>query len=236
MKKYLTFLIIILMFSVSCSSTKTISFKQKPDDIYTTQGLKDFLVQNKTPKVVLRVSPSVLKEVEALKDQENFDYLYNIIENEFLKKGFQVRDRQLFNQIIENDQNTLDYDKIKSKSDTELIIEMSRFDPSVLYETNNYKNKKGQDKVEQAEYFKKYGAKVEFKVVLITKNELAGSYKFHYTPCVGGCVIEKSLKDRNKELKKMKKQGILPYEGVERDDLEIFIRDATSNLVDAMRK
>ena len=224
------------MFFASCTSTKTISFNQKQDNIYTTPGLKDFLDKNKNPKIVLRISPSVLKEVEAMRDEKNFDYLYDIIENQFLRKGFQVRDRQLFSQITANDQNTINYKQIMSKSDTELIIEMTRFNPAVLYETNVYEDKKGKSKIEDYGKYEKYGAIVDFKVILITNNELAGSYKFHYTPCVDGCLIEQSLKDRNKMLKKMRKKDVEPYKGMERDDLEIFIRDATSKLISAMRK
>jgi len=233
--KKMYFIIVIAIFFVNCSSTKTISFDQKQDNIYTTPALKNFLSVNKNPKIVLRISPSVLKEVEALKDEKNFDYLYDIIENQFLRKGFQVRDRQLFSQITTNDQNTINYEQIMSKSDTELIIEMTRFNPAISYETNTYEDKKGNSKVEGEGKYEMYGAIVDFKVILITNNELAGSYKFHYTPCVDGCLIEQSLKDKNKMLKKMRKKGVEPYKGMERDDLEIFIRDATDKLINAMR-
>ena len=67
---------------------------------------------------------------------------------------------------------------------------------------------------------------------MINSNEFAGMYKFNYTPCVEGCVISKSLRELEKERKK-EKEG---YEGVERDELEIFIKDATTKLVKEMRK
>lgn len=236
MKKSTIYSIIISIIFISCSSTKIIEFSEKPDDIHTTESLRKFLNINKNPKVVLRVSNSVLQETKNLRDEDSYDYLYNIIENQLLKSGFQVRDRQLFEQITGNDLNTLDYENIKTKSDTELIIEISRFEPDVLYKTNVYTNKKGKSKVEEHGNYEKYGAIVEFKIVLITKNEFAGSYSFNYTPCTSGCVIEQSISDRNKQLKKMRKKGVEPYRGTERDELEEFMIDASNKLVIEMRK
>ncbi len=217
---------------ISCSSTKTLKFSKKADDIVTTQTLKDFLVNNKSPKVVLRVSESSYTVTE----DENADYLYNAIENQLLSSGFVVRDRQLFNQIVGNDDNNIDYQKLKEKSDTDLIIELTKIDSKILYETNKYYDKNDSEKVEKYGTRKRYGASVEFKIVLINSNEFAGIYKFNYTPCVEGCVISKSFKDVKKELKLFKKKGSNPYEGVEKDVLEDFIKNATRQLVTEMRK
>ena len=60
-------------------------------------------------------------------------------------------------------------------------------------------------------------------------------YKFNYTPCTDGCVISKSFKDIRKELKELRKKEEEPYEGVEKDVLEEFIKDATKKLVAEMR-
>jgi len=215
----------------SCSSTKTIKFSDKEPDVYTTNNLKKFLDKNKKPKVVLRVPD----ESTNTTSQENVDYLYNSIENQLLESGFIVRDRQLFNQIIGNDNNNVDYEKIKEKSDTDLIIELTRLDPSILYTTNTYYDKKDREKTEDEGTFEEYGALVEFKVVSIANNEYAGMYKFNYTPCTEGCVISKSFKDIRKELKELEKQEEEPYEGVEKDVLEEFIKDATKKLVAEMR-
>jgi len=228
-----TFLLIVLtlMFS-SCSVTKTLKFTQKQNDIVKTESLKEFLSKNKNPKVVLRVNESSISVTEG----ENNDYLYNAIENQLLASGFIVRDRQLFNQIIENEENNIDYEKLKEKSDTDLIIELTKLDPKVLYETNKYYDKKNREKVENGFEYQRYGASVEFKVIMINSNEFAGMYKFNYTPCVDGCVISKSLRELEKERKKNKEKAKEGYEGVERDELEIFIKDATRKLVKEMRK
>jgi hypothetical protein len=238
MKRSIFILCIITSLNFSCSSTKTLKFSQKPDDIVKTESLREFLIKNKNPKVVLRIPQTAYKVTESEnKDYqpENYDYLYNAIENQLLASGFVVRDRQLFNQIIGNDDNNIDYQKLKEKSDTDLIIELTKLDPKILYETNKYYDKNNNEKVEKYGSFKEYGASVEFKLVLINSNEFAGVYKFNYTPCISGCVISKSFNDLKKELKLSKKNGVKSYEGVEKDILEDFIKMATKQLVAEMR-
>ena len=235
MKIQKSLLVIILAIALtSCSSTKNLKFSQKSDDIVTTESLKSFLSTNKKPKVVLRVTESSVEVTEG----ENNDYLYNAIENQLLASGFIVRDRQLFNQIIGNEENNIDYQKLKEKSDTDLIIELTKLNPEILYETNKYYDKNDREKIENSYTYKRYGASVEFKVVMIKSNEFAGVYKFNYTPCSEGkgCSISKSLSQLQKERKKKIKEDEKGYEGVERDELEIFIKDATKKLVNEMRK
>ncbi|WP_188650411.1 hypothetical protein [Yeosuana aromativorans] len=239
MKRSIFIPYIFAAFNFSCSSTKTLKFYQKPDDIVKTESLKQFLNNNKSPKVVLRIPQTSYSVTETDKkdlQSENFDYLYNAIENQLLASGFIVKDRQLFNQIIANDGNNINYQKLKEKSDTDLIIELTKLDSQVLYQTNKYYDKNNNEKVEKYGNRKKYGASVEFKLVLINSNEFAGVYRFNYTPCVDGCVISKSYKDIKKELKLFKKNGTKPYEGVEKDVLEDFIKSATIKLVKEMRK
>jgi hypothetical protein len=233
MKKiFIAVLLSSVILNFSCSSSKTLRFSKKADEIVTTESLKNFLNNTKNPKVVLRVNDASYTVTEG----ENIDYLYNAIENQLLSSGFVVRDRQLFNQIIGNDDNNIDYQKLKDKSDTDLIIELTKLDPKIEYETNKYFDNNNDEKVDKYSKRKRYGASVEFKIVLINSNEFAGVYKFNYTPCVEGCVLSKSLKDLKKESKLFKKKGIKPYEGVEKDVLEEFIRDATKKLVAEMRE
>lgn len=223
--------LVLLAFTIlsSCSSSKTIKFANREHDVYTTENLKEFLATNKNPKVVLRVSNSATN----LTEMENVDYLYNAIENQLLSSGFIVRDRQLFNQIIENESNNIDYEKIKEKSDTDLIIELTKLDPMVEYVTNAYYDDKGRKKTESFKEHKKYGANVEFKVVSIQDNEYAGRYMFHYAPCQNGCKISSS------KMKAVKRgwanKDVKPYEGVEQDELENFMKNATKMLVEEMR-
>jgi hypothetical protein len=235
MKNQKSLLLIVLAFTItSCSSIKNLKFSKKADDIVTNESLKEFLSTNKNPKVVLRVNESSVNVTE----DENNDYLYNAIENQLLASGFIVRDRQLFNQIIGNKENNIDYQKLKEKSDTDLIIELTKLDPKILYKTNKYYDKNDNEKIEKSYTYKRYGASVEFKVVMIKSNEFAGVYKFNYTPCSEGkgCTISTSLKQLLKDSKKKMKKEEKGYEGVERDELEIFIKDATKKLVSEMRE
>ncbi len=229
--KLLFLSILSALFIVSCTSTKTVKYQQKNNDIYTNDNLSEFLQKNKKPKVVLRVSDTS----NNLTDEEDNSYLYNAIENELLTSGFVVRDRQLFNQIIQNEDNNTGYSNLKDKSDTDIILELTKLDTQVLYETNKYLDAKNRTKVEKTGTYKDYGAAVEFKVILIQNNEFAGRYTFHYTPCTEGCLKSLSPKDLKKLREKNKRKGVVGYEGVERDELEEFIKDATKRLVVEMR-
>lgn len=217
----------------SCSSTKSIKFTQKSNEVNTTDALSSFLNKTKNPKVVLRVKETS----NNVTDKENNNYLYNAIENQLMASGFIVRDRQLFNQIIGNTENNVNYENLNKKSDTDLIIELTKLDPSVLYETNKYYDDKGNEKADDFNGpFKKYGATVEFKVVLIKNNQFAGLYQFNYTPCLDGCLISQSLKDMQENMRRLKKIGTQPYEGVEKNELEEFVKSATRSLVQEMRR
>lgn len=229
MKYFIYFLIIA--FSVSCSSTKSVRFTQKKNDIFTNENLKTFLASHKNPKVVLRV-PFVSRDVT---EQDDNSYLYNAIENELLSNGFIVRDRQLFNQIIANSENNVDYEVLKQKSDTDLIIELSQLKRDILYETNKYYDQNGREKVESVIKYEYFGALVEFKVIIVENNEYAGTYRFNYTPCTDPCVVSISQRDYEKMQKEKKKNKPVGYEGVADNEMEIFIRDATKKLVQQMR-
>lgn len=223
---------------VNCSPTKTIKFSQRADEIVKTDALKEYLTNNKNPKVVLRVPDSRIGVTEAEKNEESQsddkDYLYNAIENQLLISGFIVRDRQLFSQIINNNENNIDYAQLKDKSDTDLIIELTKLDNNILYETNKYYDQNNKEKVESKDHYKSYGATVEFKIVLIKSNEFAGVYRFNYTPCVEGCVVSGIVRDKNSISRYSKKPS--PYEGVELYVMEEFLKKATVQLVYEMRK
>ncbi|SIQ89766.1 hypothetical protein [Maribacter ulvicola] len=231
MKNHYYLLALSCLLLTNCAVTKTLKFSQKDDDIIRTESLKHFLNENKNPKVVLRVNESSMNVTE----EDNNDYLFNAIENQLLSSGFIVRDRQLFNQIIENDENNIDYKQLKEKSDTDLIIELTKLNPQVMYETNKYYDQKNRERIELSHSYQKYGASVEFKVVVINSNEFAGVYKFNYTPCTNGCVISKSMSELRREREKKANDDKKGYEGVERNELEIFIKNATKQLVTEMR-
>ncbi|MCX7549028.1 hypothetical protein OS188_13815 [Xanthomarina sp. F1114] len=221
-------IIVLVLFTCGCA-TKYIKFKPSENDIFSTDRLSTFLESNPSPKVVLRT----LNLSSQATEDEDIGYLYSAIEKELLSNGFIVRDRNLFNQVVSNEENTVDYAKLKSKTDTDLIIELIKLDRKVIYETNKYYTDKGKSGL-LSDPYKQYGAVVEFKVVLIDNNEFAGTYKFHYAPCAEGkgCEISESFKKRMKRIEKEKEGYVI----VEKDVLEEFMRHATYRLIEDMRK
>ncbi|MFL0354742.1 hypothetical protein [Xanthomarina sp. GH4-25] len=221
-------LLVPFVFLILACSTKYIKFSPSKNEIITTDRLSQFLENNPSPKVVLR-TPNFSSQTT---EEEDISYLYSAIEKELLSNGFVVRDRNLFNQVVSNNENTVDYAKLKAKTDTDLIIELIKLDREVIYETNKYHTDKGKSGLLDDPY-KQYGAAVEFKVVLIDNNEFAGTYKFHYAPCSegNGCEISESFKERMKRIEKQKEGYVI----VEKDVLEEFMRHATLRLVEDMR-
>ncbi|MDB5132198.1 MAG: hypothetical protein JWR02_1947 [Mucilaginibacter sp.] len=224
MKKFhLLFIVCLLIFS--CSSIRMIKYQKQSDDVFANHNLKEYLKSNASPKIVLRVPNTNDKATSNTVINQNNNVLYNAIEKELLKEGFNVRDRGLFNEIIDKSKST-DYTKIGEETNTDLILEVVSIDPSVMYSTNKItivSGEKSTDQVQQIDY-KKSGASVEFKLILVKNNEIGGNYKFNYTPCSEGCPLTDwsyNKKSRQLELK----------ETVAVHALEEFITKCTQDLI-----
>lgn len=221
--------LLIVGCGTSIPATRTVKFSPKNDEITTTPSLKEYLSTNPNPKIVLRTTTRVSSDNVTEKEKNN--YLYNAIESELLKSGFIVRDRQLFDKIITNSDNNNNYENLKQKSDTDLIIELTNLDRSIVYQTNKYYDSHGREKTSSIMASKNYyGATIEFKVIMINTNEFAGIYKFNYVPCVNGCDYGPTKRPTKRELDEIKS-----YEAVEEDRLIEFVRNATAQLVSEMR-
>lgn len=127
-----------------------VTFEQEPNDVFTKPSLKTFLADNPNPKIVLRV-PSVATNfaysgTDVINRPNMFNAntdMYNTIERELLRAGFDVRDRSLFEALLGKSEAT-DYKKIKELTDTDLILELVNLNSNVLYETNTFASyKKG---------------------------------------------------------------------------------------------
>lgn len=235
MNKQLLIGIGIAFLLVSCgtplSTVRTVKFSPKNDEITTTPSLKEYLSTNPNPKIVLRTNSRLITDNVTEKEQNN--YLFNAIESELLKSGFVVRDRQLFDKILTNSDNNKDYENLQQKSDTDLIIELTNLDRSIVYQTNKYYDNNGREKTSTMLATKNYyGATIEFKVIMINTNEFAGIYKFNYVPCVNGCNYGPTKRPTKRELDEMKTQT---YEAVEEDKLIEFVKNATKQLISEMR-
>jgi hypothetical protein len=231
--KGLFYLAIAIMLHASCSSgRKIVKFPTKPDETYANPALKDFFKANANPNIVLRVPNTNDKATSNTSTNKNSDILYNAIEKALLKENFSVRDRGLFNELLSKSQ-TSDYSKIKELTNTDIILEVVNIDPSVLYTTNKVtviKGKAESEKIGDIDY-KEKGASVEFKVIMVRTNEIAGTYKFNYKPCPDGCEIG-SFKFYGRR----KNRQIELREYVAINTMEEFLSLTTLKLIASFRK
>lgn len=224
--KKLLLLILSIVFLSSCSP-KYVSFTSKPIDEITTPKLKVFLKENNDIKVVLRV-PNFDRNTMSSSGNDGY---YTTIEKEFMRKGYTVRDRALFAEVVEKAQGEIDYEKLAEQTDTDLIIELVKFDTEVIYKTNMYETDKGKKGTLKNEY-RYYGVDIEFKIILIEKNEFAGSYIYYYAPCKKGCLVTKGT-DKYFTLRRKKD---IPYKVVEESELEAFVKEVTLDLIKSLEK
>lgn|GEM_PF-1409749 len=155
---------------------------QKADEIFTKKELKTLIKSNKKLSMVLRVPLSGDKVTQ--EERQKNSVLYNIIEKEFAKAGFVVRDRALFAKVL--DQETLDYSKIGMITETDFILELLSYTTNQPYLIKQYVDETGALKTSTRDITFK-GAMVEFKLISVKKNDMVGSYTFYYTPCTEGC-------------------------------------------------
>jgi hypothetical protein len=234
MKSFL-FMAISAFVLISCSPTsRVITYPKKADEVFANNNLKTFFKNNPSPTFVLRVPNSNDKATSNTASSKDNNILFNTIEKELLKQGFSVRDRGLFNEII-NKSGSTDYSKIKDLTNTDLILEVVNIDPAVIYTTNKVtkvSNKKQITEVGAIDY-KRNGASIEFKLITVKNNEIAGIYKYNYQPCPNGCAIgtfsligrPKSKGGKEVELKEL----------VSVNELEIFIQRCMQDLIGSFK-
>ena len=249
MKRFFTYFLSAFLLSSCYTTNQVVKFTPKQSDIFTNSHLKTFLNSNSHPNIVLRVPNSndqvVTKgsdgQVSSL-NERNRDVYYNAIEKQMLKAGFSVRDRGLFNEVLNKMQRdtkeNINYSQINELTNTDIILEVIKIDPSVKYLTNKIytKDKKGywKDKTTTGEY-KKFGASAEFKIILVKNNEMAGTYTFNYAPCIDGCEIGTFNKKPARVIYNKNTPVIPAYEGVEVNVMEEFIAKSTQDLIAAIK-
>jgi hypothetical protein len=230
MKKLIGYVFLITI--ISCSpSAKIIKFPKKADEVFANNNLKEFFKKNKSPNIVLRVPNSNDKATSNTSVSKDNNVLYNAIEKELLRQGFSVRDRGLFNEII-NKSGSTDYSKIKDLTNTDLILEVVNIDPAVVYSTNKITlvSKKRQNEALSNIDYKRYGASVEYRLIMVNNNEIAGTYKYNYQPCAEGCALGTfSLTGRRSN------PQVVLKETVSVNTLEEFIKLCTQDLIKSFR-
>lgn len=231
MKNLFLFFIFLILFTSCFKVQKAIvTFSETSPDIYTKLSLRKFFQSNPNPKIVLRV-PQSAKDATT---EESFSHsnVYNAIEKELLKAGFNVRDRGLFNEILEKT-NTTDYSKITDLTDTDLILELVNLRSDIEYRTNKYETpKKRKQRKLTGGSITLYGASAEFKIILIKTNEVAGSYEFNYAPCTQGCPYYVDAQGKIFRRVQGRMSEIPSYENVETDFLVEFMSKSTKQLIE----
>lgn len=239
-KKHFIGLLVLLLIGISIISSSSsklvttngeIRLQPKKDDIFTKPSLSQYLKSTKNPTIVLRVPnqvDNVLEESKYSKSQ-----IYNTIEKEFAKADFIVRDRALYQKVLDQT-TTTDYSKIKELTDTDLIIEFIGFE-TVKYYTNKYTDSKGRAKTSNTN-FTLPGSKVEFKLIRVKENDIVGSYTFHYTPCISGCNYSFDAAGNLYQPNQKGKAITQPYEFVSSDELEDFFKTSSQRLIKELKK
>ncbi len=230
-------LVLVFLF-LSCTTTKIVTLKLEPqnNEVFTTQVLKDYLKSNMNPSIVLRV-PKIAENSTEEEISKN-SLIYNVIEKELLKAGFQVRDRALFMEVLSRTQET-DYNKIQQSTKTDLILELININLRVEHITNKYYNKNNESKIFlNNENHSLYGVSLEFKIILIKNNQFVGSYRFNYTPCTEGCRYKYSFDQftQNGYLKPYENSNSdRAFEIIANDELENFVRDGINKLIGSIK-
>lgn len=223
-----------ILFLAGCSTTgkQIIKFPTVPDETYANPNLRDFFKSNRNPNIVLRVPNNNDKATSNTSTSKNNDMLYNTVEKELLRENFSVRDRGLFNELLSKSQ-TSDYSKIKELTNTDIILEIVNIDHSVLYTTNKVtvvRKKKETGKIGSIDY-KQNGASVEYKVILVKNNEIAGTYKFNYKPCPDGCELTTFKSTGRNNNKKIELKETIAI-----NTLEEFMKLTTRKLISSFRQ
>ena len=231
MRPTLLYAIAIIILASCSSSLKSIKYPKRPNEVFANNNLKEFFRTNKSPNIVLRVPNTDDKATSNTSTNKDNNVLWNAIEKELLRQGYSVRDRGLFNEII-NKTGSTDYSKIKDLTNTDLILEVVNIDSKVIYSTNKVTltgKKKITEQIGDVDY-KRYGASVEFRLILVKNNEIAGSYKYNYEPCPDGCTLGSfSFKG------KRNRQEVELRETISVNTLEEFIKLCTQDLTKSFK-
>jgi hypothetical protein len=228
------FLFTIALGVMSCTPSRklgTVTFQQNPPEIFSKASLKNLLRQNQSPSIVLRTPEH--RTINKGEETIMLSPIYQAIENELLRSGFPIRDRELFNAVLGSARDK-SYPALQELTNTDLILEISGFDINVEYNTNKYRDRKGRDRKVLGN-IQLNGAAIKFKIILVGNNDVVGVYKFNYAPCTNGCQYYIDTAGRLYRAPSGSSE-IPPYELVETNALEEFLRKCTRDLTEELRK
>ncbi|MDR3184490.1 MAG: hypothetical protein LBT49_03695 [Prevotellaceae bacterium] len=173
--------------------TKFIKIKQEPSDSYTDKSLSRFIAQNPKASVVVRDPNAVAGGVST---SERSNLLCNLLERGLMQKGYNPRDRKVFESVVSKMGDNSDYQTIYEKTKTDLIFEVTHFDVDEYRVKDYYLNAVSRQPLSKINKHLSAvtftGFSIEIKVILLQDNLIGGTYKYYYTPCSvqdGGCEI-----------------------------------------------
>jgi hypothetical protein len=212
-------------------TTGVIKLSPKKDDVFTKPSLVQYLKNTTNPTIVLRVP----NQIDNVLDENRYSksQFYNTIEKEFAKADFVVRDRALYQKVLDQNVST-NYSKIKELTNTDLIIELVGFSDVKIF-TNKYTDMKGREKTSDVNLVLN-GYKIEFKLIRVKDNDLVGTYTFYYTPCTNGCKCTFDNLGTFYSPTVKGKTIIQPYELVPSDSMEEFYKITAQRLIAELKK
>ncbi|MDR1415994.1 MAG: hypothetical protein LBJ57_01085 [Prevotellaceae bacterium] len=191
--KFATCIVAGIALMCSCGApTKLIKIKQESSDSYTDKSLSRFIVQNPKASVVVR-DPNATSGGASTSERSNL--LCNLIERGLMQKGYNPRDRKVFESVVAKMGDNSDYEAIYEKTKTDLIFEVTQFELDDYRVKDYYHNgsKTPLNKIDKKLSAITFtGFSIEIKVILLLDNLIGGTYKYYYTPCAtsdGGCEI-----------------------------------------------
>ena len=184
-----------------------IKIKPEKQDPFTTPSLQRFVQDNKGASVVVRDSKAAAGV--GVSGNSHSSKICSLIESALLKADFNVRDRQIFENVVNKMGDNIDYADLQKKTGTDLIFEVIDWGKDTYLVNHSYNS----DGVEKQLYARKItgydkknkpiygnvptsyefeGYHIEIKVIMLRENKVGGTYKYYYTPCSadnGGCKI-----------------------------------------------
>ena len=173
----------LILLSTGCAKTYLGNIKTNVaanSEIEFTPELKQLLQDIPKPKIVIRVANPSTNVTEA----DKFNSYINEIEKMFVKSGYTVRDRALLENLMRG--GNADYQGIKDKIDTDLIIDILalNFDGSTKARTFfNSTTRQKEPFLTERTYVECSIATLECRVTIIDRGQLGGLFTLKTSPC-----------------------------------------------------
>lgn len=221
-----------LLLSLACKApVKIVKYPEVRNELYTTKRLRQFLLTQDSVNVVLRFNAENSDKNSSESHGKNQRTLVNTIEEQLVKKGFNVKDRTTYNDIIIRSYSS---DALKKElSDADLIFEIVELNDRIIYSTDTVVSigARHSSAGVQSVHYKSLGAYLEFRLILIKGNEIGGIYKFHFRPCAHGC----GLDEFNYSGGKRSKTVVVP-ESLNERDFQQFVVAAVEEVLHSIRE